>query len=401
MEFNFRAGDLRTPSFQLPSLVQSHFSDPSLLRGGFPVPNTEQIRNPNAHGDDILRKLEKERIRQEIISGEIARRRMLEEEVRRELMLERELAFRRSLGEKFLLDEQMAIGLNPRLNVIPAYDTRPLGERISFPQTVPQLAQSVKPADPKINMEKLIMLAQPSPEMYRQKRKAVKQDADDDAEHCPVVNKKPKDDWSCELCSVRVTSEKAFNEHLQGKKHKARESAKKRMQKTDTNAGSSSTSKNVEHSPKPIETTVTATTSDLEADVQAQPEVTRVGKDVVEVKTKDEEVVVKIQSTQDAEKQKGTEAEQARIPDAVNKRYKFWCDLCHVGSFSPVVMENHRLGRKHTNRLKRLQRNADSAPSTSAVPKATPSLTKDADGRPHDDCVVVEGFLNGKSCLAA
>ncbi|XP_054805665.1 uncharacterized protein LOC129308529 isoform X2 [Prosopis cineraria] len=354
MEFNFRQDDLKSPSFQFPSPIQSHFSDPSLLRGGFPSvfsvpPNTEQLLNPNVAGEDLLRKLEKERIRREIISGEIARRRMLEEEVRRELMLERELAFRRSLGEKFLLDEQ--VGLNPRLNVIPCHDNRPLEERIAFPssrQTVAQVTQPVNPRikpDPDTNKYKLIMLAKPKPDLYREKRKVVTQDADDDdTEPSPAsVRKKSKDDWSCALCSVSVTSEKALNEHRQGKKHKAREYAqKRRMQKIGLKA---------------------------KADAQVQPEVTKVdtnnqtvvGEDLVEIKTEGKEMVEKIQ-TENSKKQNRTETEKVMIPNAENKRFKFWCELCHVGSFSMIVMDNHKRGRKHNNRLKRSRQNDGIAP---------------------------------------
>ncbi|XP_054805664.1 uncharacterized protein LOC129308529 isoform X1 [Prosopis cineraria] len=383
MEFNFRQDDLKSPSFQFPSPIQSHFSDPSLLRGGFPSvfsvpPNTEQLLNPNVAGEDLLRKLEKERIRREIISGEIARRRMLEEEVRRELMLERELAFRRSLGEKFLLDEQ--VGLNPRLNVIPCHDNRPLEERIAFPssrQTVAQVTQPVNPRikpDPDTNKYKLIMLAKPKPDLYREKRKVVTQDADDDdTEPSPAsVRKKSKDDWSCALCSVSVTSEKALNEHRQGKKHKAREYAqKRRMQKIGMSASPSFTSKNSEKSLKSPETIVTTTTSGLKAkaDAQVQPEVTKVdtnnqtvvGEDLVEIKTEGKEMVEKIQ-TENSKKQNRTETEKVMIPNAENKRFKFWCELCHVGSFSMIVMDNHKRGRKHNNRLKRSRQNDGIAP---------------------------------------
>ncbi|KAI9125959.1 hypothetical protein K1719_003377 [Acacia pycnantha] len=351
MEFNFLGDDLKAPPFQLPLPIQSLFSRPTLLpQGGFPVvPYTEEIMNPNGGaGEDILRKMERERIRLEIISSEITRK----------LMLEREMALRRSLGGRSFLDEQVETGLslNHRPNqILPPYHN-----------------PNPKPDPPKTNKNKLIMLEKPNPDTYREKRKAVTQDADDGVdgtEHAPVVvKKKLKNEWSCALCRVTATSEGALDEHFQGKKHKARDSAQKKMQigmslTSASPSPSSPTSKNTKQSLQPSETVVV---------VQAQREVTKidtdqtvvVGKDVKEVKTEDEEIVDKVQITEDSGKKSGTETEQQQVGtipnDAVNKRgFKFWCEHCNVGSSSGDVMDNHKRGRKHTNRLKRLHQNND------------------------------------------
>ncbi|KAK4265392.1 hypothetical protein QN277_026451 [Acacia crassicarpa] len=354
MEFNFLGEDVKAPPFQLPLPIPSLFSGPTLLpQGGFPVvPYTGEIMNPNGGaGEDTLRKMERERIRLEIISSEITRK----------LMLEREMALRRSLGGRYLLDEQVAAGLslNHRPNLtLPPYDN-----------------PNAKPDLPKTNKNRLIMLKKPDPDTYREKRKAVTHDADDGGdgtEHAPVVvKKKPKNGWSCALCFVTVTSERALYEHFQGKKHKARDSAKKKMQIGMSTSACpsppSATSKNTElslkQSLKPTETVVV---------VQAQHEVTKVdtdqtvvvGKDVEEVKAEDGEIVEKVQITEDSGKKSGTETEQQQvgtIPNgAVNKKgFKFWCEDCNVGSSSLTVMDHHKRGKKHTNRVKRLHQNND------------------------------------------
>ena len=50
-----------------------------------------------------------------------------------------------------------------------------------------------------------------------EKRKAVTLAIDDNES----VQKKAKKAWNCELCQISATSEKALNDHIQGKKHKA------------------------------------------------------------------------------------------------------------------------------------------------------------------------------------
>lgn len=76
------------------------FPSPPLYPGQFLHPHPPLYHPPDMH-EAIQRDIEKQRIRQEIIMAEIARRRELEEEVRAELMLERGLASR--TGNPFLL----------------------------------------------------------------------------------------------------------------------------------------------------------------------------------------------------------------------------------------------------------------------------------------------------------
>ena len=107
------------------------------------------MRNPNEVQDLILR----ERIREEIIAVEIAKRRVLEAEVRRELAyLEREMAMRRGAPEGPSLEDQWAaMRFEPRLPLAYAFDERsPLPTRSGACDVSPlhsdTIARESKPA---------------------------------------------------------------------------------------------------------------------------------------------------------------------------------------------------------------------------------------------------------------
>lgn len=72
------------------------------------------------------------------------------------------------------------------------------------------------------------MQAKPDPDLYGAKRKAVTPDAPNDEPYEIGMKKKPKEEWSCELCQIKATSESGLNAHLNGKKHKAKEAGQKR-----------------------------------------------------------------------------------------------------------------------------------------------------------------------------
>lgn len=92
--------------------------------------NREFLGNPFDVREAIRRELEKERIREEIIAGEIERKRALEAEVRMEMMMEREMALRRS--NSFTYPPPMASRLEPRLSVMHQSQSRSLEERIAW-----------------------------------------------------------------------------------------------------------------------------------------------------------------------------------------------------------------------------------------------------------------------------
>lgn len=89
------------------------------------------MRNHNDFREAILREREKERIRDEILAIEIAKRRVLEAEVRRELaVLEREMAIRRGGPDGLSLEDQWASMRfdGPRLPL-----SHPLDEHLPLP----------------------------------------------------------------------------------------------------------------------------------------------------------------------------------------------------------------------------------------------------------------------------
>ncbi|WMV51110.1 hypothetical protein MTR67_044495 [Solanum verrucosum] len=38
-----------------------------------------------------------------------------------------------------------------------------------------------------------------------------------------------------------------------------------------------------------------------------------------------------------------------------NREFTFWCDTCQIGTFSEIVMESHKIGKKHKRKKKKLQ----------------------------------------------
>ncbi|PON41927.1 hypothetical protein PanWU01x14_285940 [Parasponia andersonii] len=150
MEFRFRAVDDRPPpppifnSFSEQQLLGQHFPPPPNFTpsprpnfpSGFPVGDFRPYPGPITHPNEVrglaLLELERERLRDEIILAEIARRRELEMEVRREIvLLEREIGMRREINtEGFLFFEDQRAAMrysSPRLPMVDSF-----GERLGF-----------------------------------------------------------------------------------------------------------------------------------------------------------------------------------------------------------------------------------------------------------------------------
>lgn len=127
------------------------------------------MRDPYLVREAIQREIEKQKIREEIIASEVARRQMLEDEVRRELMLERQIVLRqagdglpfegksamwfgftrghlalRQLERRVLEDHLAFVGRN-------AVDVSPLPS-IRSPEATPTEIQ------PELNKDRVIML---------------------------------------------------------------------------------------------------------------------------------------------------------------------------------------------------------------------------------------------------
>ncbi|CAL5399536.1 unnamed protein product [Camellia sinensis] len=140
MEFKFRAIDEQASTYLPPpsssSSSISYFTEQALR--GYSGPDfgrpAEFFRNPNDVREAIQRELEKQRIREEIVAGEIARKRLLEAEVRREMLMEREMALRGA--ERFSLFSGSAavsaMQFEPRLSLLHQSDGRSLEERLAL-----------------------------------------------------------------------------------------------------------------------------------------------------------------------------------------------------------------------------------------------------------------------------
>ncbi|CAL0330421.1 unnamed protein product [Lupinus luteus] len=354
MEFKFRAVDDTPPSAPTPTsfpntvAYMSHSHSHSSLRG-FPgmIPSSRyrSFRMPMSNANEALwRELEKEKIRREIITGEIERRRELEEEVRRELAAERGWGMTMaatphgfSFDERvsamhltpspYLFDNNAQPQPQPQLQtqlpqlvppaefkpspetnkdkviklgpvkiqspslyrpdtnarpqlqlphlMAPAEEFKPSPEantdkvvklspvklpspgRYQFDEwPLPQLPELLAPDEikpsPETDKDKVIKLAKPDPDHYDAKRKAVTPPDVDESDHVPTgLRKKSKEEWICEVCQVSATSEKGLNDHLQGRKHKAKEiGLRKRKFVKSTNTSSKKSEKSV----KPMET---------------------------------------------------------------------------------------------------------------------------------------------------
>ncbi|KAK1281834.1 hypothetical protein QJS10_CPB22g00779 [Acorus calamus] len=201
----FDGGRVQAGEIGRPDFARSPFTAESLLAG-----------------EALRREIEKQRIREEIIAREITRKRILEEEVRRELAVERAMAAGRGVGDRFAL-----LGLGTH-NV----DDVRFAERLTSPMSELRINKRVGacsmiphdiggfrrlPQHSKVEIRPLSEDPPVKPAVVGMKRKASSTSTDCEA---PLSIKK---EWSCALCQVSATSQEGLKEHLQGKKHKAKE----------------------------------------------------------------------------------------------------------------------------------------------------------------------------------
>ncbi|ONH98751.1 hypothetical protein PRUPE_7G264500 [Prunus persica] len=303
MEFNFRSLDKRSPP-PLPSTLGYFSQHPHALRA------TQQTQTAAM----IERQLEKEKIREEIMAAE--RRRLLEVEVRRELMLERDIVMRRAAAA-----DGLAFDHHPRL----------LHHSLDHDRFAASL----------INNHNLLPLAKPGPILSGVKRKTPPTAS---ASELPPtgLKKKHKEIWSCAMCQVSARSQKVFNQHLNGKKHKANE-ARLRAQKLGKSSSSAPLSKQTAKFSEPEEVTESLDPSDgLDEKMQ----------DACTSKEKKEELPQKDQCREDLKIKDEVEMVQGpgRKEAVRKKKFKFWCERCKVGAYSPKVMLAHMTGKKHIAR---------------------------------------------------
>eukprot|EP00262_Sarcandra_glabra_P013398 TRINITY_DN370_c0_g2_i1.p1 TRINITY_DN370_c0_g2~~TRINITY_DN370_c0_g2_i1.p1 ORF type:complete len:349 (+),score=52.38 TRINITY_DN370_c0_g2_i1:195-1241(+) len=310
MEFRLRAGEnLQASSFLSSASTDGYFTTQA-LRAGY----LATVRNAAADlrsREALQREIEKERIREEILATEIVRKRVLEEEVRRELELERGLALqqRQSATDRFPFMALSVMSSEPRvplshnhLQGVRVGDRMALSgrsevrivERLPFQR---HAGAAIGPSE--------VKSLSPKPIIVGLKRKA--------SDAATSVNDKPKKvvkELGCALCQVSATSEQALNDHMQGKKHKAKEEQLRAN--------------------KPV----TAKTKANQAKKQEE---------------KKEKVVVKIKT------------------EVVKKRkFAFWCVTCKVGCHSAVVMAAHCKGKKHRARFLGVEEDGGAVSGTTA-----------------------------------
>ncbi|KAF7147314.1 hypothetical protein RHSIM_Rhsim03G0257700 [Rhododendron simsii] len=221
-----------------PSTV-THFSEQP-FRAGYSGPAlgraAEVFQNPSSNEREavLLREIEKEKIRRELIAGEILRTRvLLENEMRRDMMLVAALC---RPHEGFSLSSGWASDFSPRVSV---FDSRAIKERMALSyeerlrgyrnrsgiagfemvpfERIPERRIS------EIEVIKPSLEAMPGQNLSGVKRKAVMLlEAGASELHSVDLKKKPKEEWSCSICQISASSEYSLNQHFQGKKHKAK-----------------------------------------------------------------------------------------------------------------------------------------------------------------------------------
>ncbi|KAH8505048.1 hypothetical protein H0E87_012333 [Populus deltoides] len=354
----------------------------------YPNADPRQIPEP-MRNELILRRIEKERIREEIIAQEMAWRRELEAEVRRELMVEREMAMRGGRGMSF--EERLTMQFDSRKPLLPGpfvnqFDCSWPEDRLAFHghgvsymlPPVPRLPESEMKPSTENNKDKVIVLKKPDPNLCGAKRKAVTPAAEGVGE-LPFagIKKKPKEEWSCALCQVSATSERGLNEHLQGRRHKAKE-AGLRAQKMARNPNKASLPKETTKTAK-----VTIPTAGLEMEAKIEDESLQLNKSDnfsnKKIESKEErgnrndvQLEQKNQQLEDLNKSMAEAVQtKERTPEIkMKKKFKFWCEMCQIGAYSEMVMEAHKKGKKH---LARLQKSSQKGEAVQADKKAKDS----------------------------
>ncbi|KAF9680643.1 hypothetical protein SADUNF_Sadunf06G0142900 [Salix dunnii] len=410
MEFKFRAVDNRLPLWFSPSSSIGHVYEQA-LRASYPNADPRQIPEP-MRNELILRQIEKERIREEIIAQEMAWRRGLEVEVRRELMVEREMAMRGGRGMSF--EERLTMRLNSRQPQLPGpfvnqFDCSWLEDRLAFHghgvsymlPPVPRLPESemkllpepeMKPSTEN-NKDKLIVLKKPDPNLCGVKRKAVTPSTGVGELPFAGIKKKPKEEWSCALCQVCATSERGLSEHLQGRRHKAKE-AELRAQKMAKNPNKASLPKKTAKTAK-----LAILTTGLEMEAEIEDESLQHNKSgnfsnkKLENKGEggdknDAQLVQKNQELNNLNKSMAESVQRKeRTPEIkMKKKFKFWCEMCQIGAYSEMVMEAHKKGKKHLARLQKSSQNSEAVQAD----KKTKDLELGAEGAKDSEVVVKE-----------
>ncbi|CAI9098797.1 OLC1v1035504C1 [Oldenlandia corymbosa var. corymbosa] len=370
--------DYRIPSFGLGvDYISQGMGHTSGYRGQGHSWINENFQISKIVREEIQRAIEKERIRDEIIAGEIARRRILEAEVREELRMERELALRvkegsttdkvpypvdtgiplAPRGNPFLqeakgltLEERIAMYVEERLRMrarleaqgfdaVPFQPIRTINPKVEA--AVSSLSESGR------QKEKIVFLVKPGANPSVAKSKAVSPSEESANLLLRVGNRKGNGSWSCEICGVSTTSERVLNEHIQGKKHKAALQGKRNGCYIGLGVLPNNNLKSM------IEVTPVLNPAQ---ELKSGGEVPQIGQSEpsslhnVSSKCLDENSVSVM-----AKNRKLKEKIPQKAPNKQKEKdnFMFWCAMCQVGADHEKVMEEHRNSKKHAKALQK------------------------------------------------
>lgn len=176
------------------------------------------------------------------------------------------------------------------------------------------------------------------------------------------LKKSTVDEWSCALCQVTVASERTFNYHLNGKKHKRKEAglmAQKAKKSNVSQAAPESLPNKRRKLFRAMETFGSACSKRKESEVgeTVQCEKTEGSFDLSGIIPN----FLKLGGKEDNNKrQNELVIEQNLITEDVlvgKKKYKFWCQKCKVGAYATEVMLAHLNGKKHQASLQEFAQN--------------------------------------------
>ncbi|CAI9285615.1 unnamed protein product [Lactuca saligna] len=278
--------------------VYTNFSN-QILEGGL-----YSVGGPGRY--DILRQIEKNKIREEILAKE-RRQYMIEQEIRR---MENGGGYP-SLSSLMLghtdSHHHLLHRLQPQLLHGRAYE--PVAGRITMPfqedygvtghqfQRRPNINEIITSPAKAGEKQFIHMRKPPSGQMMAGSKRKSPPPPSPAAAGCSSNSKKRANEWSCAICEVSATSERGLEEHLAGKKHQAKMAELK----------AEHTGKSIKKSPESVQ---------MVSSEDKKPE-----------------------------------------EEASGKKFKFWCRMCKTGASSKKEMNMHRKGVSHlTNQLKRAQK---------------------------------------------
>lgn len=186
--------------------------------------------------------------------------------------------------------------------------------------------------------------------------------------------KKLKEEWSCALCQVSATSERALHEHLGGKKHRAKEAG---LVAQRAGRNSAHLPKKFGKASKLAETADALGAEEMEkiigeailADIVGEASALVLNNRTAQEEKKNDELLPqKNKVGEDMKKNGDATKPKGQTPvDPKLKKFKFWCELCHVGAYVEAVMSGHKRGKKHMARVRGLSQHGIAIPFSSTT----------------------------------